>query len=392
MRIAFVTFSAVPFGSNDELFYRAAGELLKSGHSVLVSPYDWPSSLWPRQYDTIAEQGAKVVTHPRFARSPNIFIRQWDRLIHKFVDYQRYWRFLDDFRPDVVVVSDPATYHMLSSAGFAEFLLSRKTPYILISQYNDENTTIPGEQLPRAQQFFDRAARCVFVSQRNLDVARRQLCLALEQGCVIDNPPNLADWTPIAYPKAERATLAMVARLECSVKGQALVLQVLSGPRWKNRDWELNLYGKGPDEAYLRQLIHFLDLDDRVTMHGQIDDVRSVWRQNKLMIMASSGEGKPLALTEAMLCGRAAVVTDVGGNAELIEDGMTGFVAESPTLASIEEALERAWSQQTNWEQMGAVGHAVMIDRLSPKSEAVLAEWIAGTVQVAAGALSGNLL
>ena len=52
----------------------------------------------------------------------------------------------------------------------------------------------------------------------------------------------------------------------------------------------------------------------------------------------------PLALVEAMLCGRTAVVTDVGGNAEWIEDGETGFVAEAATAKSFGAALkERGW-------------------------------------------------
>jgi len=54
-----------------------------------------------------------------------------------------------------------------------------------------------------------------------------------------------------------------------------------------------------------------------------------------------------------MLCGRAAVVTDVGGNAEWIEDGQTGFVAEAATAKSFGAALERAWLARGDWGEMG---------------------------------------
>jgi glycosyltransferase involved in cell wall biosynthesis len=47
------------------------------------------------------------------------------------------------------------------------------------------------------------------------------------------------------------------------------------------------------------------------------------------------------------------VVTDVGGNAEWIKDGQTGFVAEAPTTRSFGMALERAWLEQANWQEMG---------------------------------------
>ena len=41
MNILFVIISTVPFGSNDLLAYKAAEELLRLGHQVLVSPWDW---------------------------------------------------------------------------------------------------------------------------------------------------------------------------------------------------------------------------------------------------------------------------------------------------------------------------------------------------------------
>jgi glycosyltransferase involved in cell wall biosynthesis len=158
----------------------------------------------------------------------------------------------------------------------------------------------------------------------------------------------------------------MVARLEITVKGQALVLQALAQPEWASRDWELDLFGAGPDEDYVRDFTRFLGLESRVRLRGYVEDVRSIWCDHHLLIMGSSAEGKPLALTEAMLCGRPAVVTDVGGNAELIQEDKTGFVAESATLPSLARALDRAWYRRERWEEMGRRAHAMMIERLTP--------------------------
>jgi glycosyltransferase involved in cell wall biosynthesis len=77
-------------------------------------------------------------------------------------------------------------------------------------------------------------------------------------------------------------------------------------------------------------------------MCGFAKDVRSVWNEQRILIMESSAEGKSLALTEAMLCGRPAMVTDVGDHATLVPDGVTGFVAESATLAGVRHALDRS--------------------------------------------------
>ena len=72
-----------------------------------------------------------------------------------------------------------------------------------------------------------------------------------------------------------------------------------------------------------------------------------------------------------MLCGRPAVVTDVGGNAEWIDDEQTGFVAEAPTAKSFGAALERAWLVQADWQQMGIQGRQkalIKFDKSAGKS------------------------
>jgi glycosyltransferase involved in cell wall biosynthesis len=365
VRVVFITLSVVPFTSSDLLYYRAVESLLACNHEILISPWDWHERN-AIEYDLIAQRGAVLQRRRRFDRSPYFTVRQLQKLGHKIKDYQRTWRFIEKFAPSVIVVNDPGTYHMCSVPGLARLLIAGNTPFVTISQYNDENTSLPREIYESARNLFTKARHCIFVSQRNLEVARRQLCLAIPQGRVLDNPPNLERWEHLAFPNGLPIRMAMVARLECTVKGQASVLQILAGRRWDDRNWELSLFGVGPDEAYLRDLIEFLGLDMRVRLRGYVDDVREIWREHQVLIMGSTGEGKPLALIEAMLCGRPAVVTDVGGNAELIEDGKTGFVAESPTVSSLSRTLDRAWLQQREWEEMGRRAHEVMARRLQP--------------------------
>ena len=104
----------------------------------------------------------------------------------------------------------------------------------------------------------------------------------------------------------------------------------------------------------MKTLARHYAIADRVEFCGYVDDIRSIWQANHLLVLPSRDEGTPLALVEAMLCGRPAVVTDVGGNAEWIDDGETGFVAEAPTARSFGAALERAWLANTQWQKMGA--------------------------------------
>lgn len=375
MRVLFLAISTAPFAPNDLLFYRTAEELLRDGHDVMISPWDWGERN-AAEYRHIETQGARLHYRPRRARPDAFVARQVAKVRHWLRDPAADWHFIDAFAPDAIVVSDAATYHFLSVPGLVDRLERTTAPYFTISQYNDENTSLPEQSYRAARRVIPRARGTIFVSRRNLDVARRQLCDDLDNAIVVHNPPNLTDWRAVPFPASGPARYCMVARLECAVKGQALLMQVLSEPQWRERDWRLDLYGRGPDEAYLRDLIGYLRLDDKARLRGFATDLVALWAEQQVLVVASSGEGKPLALTEAMLCGRPAVVTDVAGNAELIAHEHTGFVAHSPTLNCLREAMEQSWQARSRWGEMGARAHEVMAAELAPPPGRIVADVI----------------
>lgn len=140
-------------------------------------------------------------------------------------------------------------------------------------------------------------------------------------------------------------------------QGPGLLLQTLALPEWRERPVELNLFGTGVDELVLRRMADSFHLKN-VYFRGHVDSVRAIWEHNHILLLPSRFEGLPLALVEAMWCGRPAVVTDVGGNAELCVDGETGFVAPAPTLASFSNALQHAWDRRAEWQQLGKAARA----------------------------------
>lgn len=362
MKILFVSTSNMPFGSNDLLFYKAAQTLVAEGHEVLVSPLDWGARNAP-EYFALEAMGARVHRRPFRGRADGFLVRQIHKIAHRLLPPARDWAFVSEFRPDAVVVSDCSVFHFLSVHGLGEYLAECVAPFILVFQYNDENSALPEVTYRRAKDVFRAASRLIFVSKRNLEVAQRQICESLPNAVVIDNPPNVEVDQPLPFPVSSTARFCMVARLDSSVKGHALLLQILSAPKWLERDWRLDIFGSGKDDFYIRDLVQFLGLEGRVRVCGHASDVASVWADQQVLLMPSSAEGKPLALTEAMLCGRPAVVTDVGGNAELVQSGISGAVAESPTVPSFDRALEQMWQARGSWEAMGRAAHEFVRER-----------------------------
>jgi glycosyltransferase involved in cell wall biosynthesis len=59
-----------------------------------------------------------------------------------------------------------------------------------------------------------------------------------------------------------------------------------------------------------------------------------------------------------MLSGRVPIVTDVGGNTEVVVDGATGYLAAAPTEDALDDAMERAWNERHRWRAIGEAAGA----------------------------------
>jgi len=109
--------------------------------------------------------------------------------------------------------------------------------------------------------------------------------------------------------------------------------------------------------SYFEELVAVLGLADRVAFEGFSEDVEAVWADHHLLVFPSWMEGAPIALAEAMLAGRPAVASAVGGIPEWLDDGRTGFLAPSPEPADLSAALSAAWCARDRWLDLGRAAH-----------------------------------
>lgn len=336
-----------PWGASEELWSQAAVQLSQAGHQVQASVVYWPS-LSDRVSD-LRLKGVAAESYPSYHAEK--LRRFWDRLS---LSYRRSYRRLQHFRPDLVIISQG---YIAGGFDWARVCKEAAIPYSIMVHSNSEFWWFR-EQFDEAVAAFTGARRIFCVSRNNLDLLRTQLGEPLPNGDVVWNPFNLSREPAPPWPDERTGMrLACVSRIELAHKGQDLLLQALARPEWRNRPFELNLFGTGPDEKVLRRLGSGLQLNS-VNFRGFVNDVRSIWTENHVLVLPSRYEGLPLALVEAMWCGRPAIVTDVGGNAEVCLDGVTGFVAPSATVSSFSNALEQAWVRRQDWFNMGQAARA----------------------------------
>jgi len=114
--------------------------------------------------------------------------------------------------------------------------------------------------------------------------------------------------------------------------------------------------GDGEEIERLSKVIARLALTDRVLLTGRVSDEEMLdhYARCRAVVFPPVQEDYGFVTVEAF-ASRKAVVTcrDSGGPAELVEDGVSGFVCE-PTAASLGSALRRLFEDATIAERMGA--------------------------------------
>jgi glycosyltransferase involved in cell wall biosynthesis len=360
MRFAFVsTMGAGPWGGSEELWSRAAVRLHKEGHEVLASVLWWPT-ISPK-ITAMAEEGVKI-DFRRGANKPSLPVRLARRVQRLYGHKHNDFAWLNEQKPDMAVIAQGGPGDGLEWMNYCR---GTGTPYMSIVQCNMETWWPMDYANEMVSSAYREARKVFFVSQHNKRLLELQIGEALPRGEVVRNPINVPAKQPPAWPK-ENGTwnLACVARLEPSAKGQDVLLQILAQPKWRERPVKVNFFGGGDWEKNLKKLTSFLQVKN-ASFCGHVNDVRKIWEENHLLVLPSRQEGLPLALVEAMWCARPAVVTDVGGNAEVCEDGKTGFVAAASAVGALEPILEKAWERRNDWQSMGKSART-LVEELFP--------------------------
>jgi glycosyltransferase involved in cell wall biosynthesis len=219
----------------------------------------------------------------------------------------------------------------------------------------------------RLNAAYGKASAAYFVSQANIELSRWQFASPLPNAKVVRNPFSVRYDAQLPWPDHPSDTLALacVGRLDVISKAQDILLQVLGLPHWLERKIRLTLVGSGPHENSLRAMVKQLGLT-RVEFAGQQKNIEEVWSKHHALVLPSRFEGMPLVLVEAMLCGRPAILTDVGGNRELVRDGINGFIAKAPTVGLLDETMNRAWESRERLRDMGITAAADARKFVSP--------------------------
>jgi sugar transferase (PEP-CTERM/EpsH1 system associated) len=135
-------------------------------------------------------------------------------------------------------------------------------------------------------------------------------------------------------------TIGTVGRPD-PVKNQQELLRVFASARQTLPSIRLIFVGDGPLRASLEQAAADLGIDGSVTFTGACNDTAPAMRQIDIFVLPSRNEGNSNTVLEAMATGLHVVAARVGGNPELVKDGVTGCLYDESDPKSLERGLRR---------------------------------------------------
>lgn len=138
---------------------------------------------------------------------------------------------------------------------------------------------------------------------------------------------------------ADHVVVGTVGRLD-PVKDQASLVKAFAALRPARPGALLVIAGDGPCRAELTHLISGLGLENHVLLLGERQDIPELMAAMDLFVLPSIAEGMSNTVLEAMATGLPVVATRIGGNPELVEDGLTGRLVPPLDIAGLAAAID----------------------------------------------------
>ena len=314
----------------------------------VVAPVPWYPRWLARQrnlpqYHLVAEHEVRKgveIWHPKYPVIPGL---SW-RIAPLFLDWFAgglVQRLHEQHRFDLIDA------HFAFPDGVAAGRIARKLklPFLVTARGSDINDS-PQFLLPRRflQSSFDDAAELIAVSRRLKErmislgaVAQKISVLPNGVDTVVFKPEETSGLAE-SYGVNDPFILSVGSLRE--LKGHHLVIEAMANnPALKS--YSLLIAGTGTMQSRLQQQIQELGLQNRVKLIGNVanDKLAALYSAAALFVLASSNEGCPNVVLEALACNTRVVASDVGAVPDLLPPSLHPFMINTRTPEAIGEKM-----------------------------------------------------
>lgn len=243
-------------------------------------------------------------------------------------------------------------------------VLGSGTP-ILVADRNDPSKVPSNKAVRKVRDLLYRFADGVVVQTKK---NKQYFSSAVqEKSQVIYNPVDLKAYAGAAL-KAEKEKKIVTAGRLMPQKNQKMMIRAFAEVFKSHPEYELIIYGEGPERESLEHLIHGLGMEDRIKLPGNVTDIYERIRTAEMFVLSSDYEGMPNALIEAMCMGLPVISTKVSGASDLIKDHENGILTEvddqNAFAVAMQELIEQKGLQTSFGEKAVRLNEDLQVSKI----------------------------
>lgn len=332
------------WGGSEELWFQSAIATARKGIKTGVCCFDWPEK--QAKLAQLKEAGCELFLLPgksstRSQLLPNIKLKK----LLASIPFEEY---------ELVIVNQGGWKEIVH--GPFKSLHERLKDYIILYHNYNVNEKLNPLKKDNLQAWVFKARKNMGATLKIFHAMRDVYKIAIDKTEKLFNPLTItAPNEPIPFPGLinGKYQFSVLAALDIERKAQDVLIRSLSHSEWKDRNWELHLYGEGKDRSLLQRLVKSLNLEKRILLHGNATNYMEAIVKSHLVLQITNIDAMPLSVMEAMAVAKPLVISNVGDMPHWVKENENGWIVREVEVEMVRKTLDRAWENRENWEAMG---------------------------------------
>lgn len=272
------------------------------------------------------------------SKGKNLFIKLIRFIYIKAIQERRIKKALKQVVPDVIVSTFGPEMGCLSKInGFGKKVLEFHSAIVQFQNMKKANG-IRGiinralyESIYNKIKRFD---RFVVLDENEIGAWKVENVIGIPNACIVEKE-NI-------QPPVRKSKIAIaVGRLSVE-KNYSSMIQAWAIVADKHPEWELHIFGKGPEQESIIGQISEKNLIDKIKLMGVTQNIADEYKRSYIFLMTSTYEGQPMSLIEAQSYGLPAVVMETDGRmGKIVDSGKSGYVIQDRDINKMAEKVIR---------------------------------------------------
>lgn len=330
------------WGGSEEQWYKTALWMCRNNYKVAVCVFDWGEK--KNKLAELEKNGCRIFLLPN--KGQGIFSSWRKQKILHSIPFDEY---------EVAYVNQGG-WKDIAHGPFKK-LYKKLPPYALSFHSYRLNSNLRSSKVSIIKAWVKGATVCIAATKMIFKMLENEYGIHPRQKEISCSPitftaPGQFSFKQTTAPDSPAIFLTLGA-LDIQTKAQDVLIKCFGNIKWKNRNWQLHIYGEGKDKEMLHTLIKELNLGEKVFLKGYTNEVQRILKDADLLIHATHLDAMPISVIEAMAMGLPCIVSNVGDMPDWVQQDYNGFITAEVTEPALSLQLENAWTKKEEWQQMG---------------------------------------